>query len=82
MFELAKLPVRRRTWVQTAAIPKARLGWTIGDCTDAPDTALKPVRGWLKLALEGEYILKVGGAKCGRGILFYGEPVGVKQPLL
>lgn len=74
MFELAKLPVRRRTWVQTAAIPKARLGWTIGDCTDAPDTALKPVRGWLKLALEGEYILKVGGAKCGRGILFYGEP--------
>jgi Cdc6-like AAA superfamily ATPase len=74
MFELAKLPVRRRTWVQTAAIPKARLGWTLGDCTDAPETALKPVRGWLKLALEGEYILKAGGAKCGRGILFYGEP--------
>ena len=74
MFELAKLPVRRRTWVQTAAIPKARLGWTLGDCTDAPKTALKPVRSWLKLALEGEYILKAGGAKCGRGILFYGEP--------
>ena len=74
MFELAKLPVRRRTWVQTAAIPKARLGWTLGDCTDAPEAALKPVRGWLKLALEGEYILKAGGAKCGRGILFYGEP--------
>lgn len=74
MFELDKLPVRRRTWVQTAAIPKARLGWVLGDCTDAPDTALKPVRGWLRLALEGEYILKAGGAKCGRGILFYGEP--------
>lgn len=74
MFELDKLPVRRRTWVQTAAIPKARLGWVLGDCTYAPDTALKPVRGWLRLALEGEYILKAGGAKCGRGILFYGEP--------
>ena len=74
MFELDKLPIRRKAWVKTASIPKARLGWTLGDCTDAPETALKPVKSWLKLALEGEYILKAGGAKCGRGILFYGEP--------
>jgi DNA replication protein DnaC len=74
MFDLDKLPIRRKAWVKTASIPKARLGWTLSDCTDAPETALKPVKGWLKLALEGEYILKAGGAKCGRGILFYGAP--------
>ena len=60
--------------IRVAAIPKARLGWVLGDCTDAPETALKPVRAWIKGALEGEYILKAGGAKCGRGILLYGEP--------
>ena len=74
MFKLQELKVRRRTWVQAASIPTARLGWTLGDCTDAPETALKAIRGWIKLALDGEYILKAGGAKCGRGILMYGEP--------
>jgi DNA replication protein DnaC len=74
MFNTADLKVRRRSWVQSAGIPKGRLGWTLDDCTDAPKEALKPIRGWLELALKGEYILKAGGAKCGRGMLFYGEP--------
>jgi len=74
MFNILELKIRRRAWVQSAAIPKARLGWVIDDCTDAPKTALEPIRGWMKLALKGEYILKAGGAKCGRGILLYGEP--------
>jgi len=74
VFKLEDLKIRRRSWVQSASIPTARLGWTLGDCTDAPEKALEAVRGWVKLALSGEYILKAGGAKCGRGILFYGEP--------
>ena len=74
MFELKDVPIRRRTWIQGASVPKSRLGWTLDDCTDAPKTALAPIRRWIKGALEGDYILKTGGAKCGRGILFYGEP--------
>jgi len=74
VFDVSTLKVRRRTWVQTASIPKARLGWVLDDCSDAPDSALAPIRGWLRLALKGEYILKAGGPKCGRGVLLYGEP--------
>lgn len=74
MFKLEDLKIRRQSWVQSAAIPTARLGWTLGDCTDAPEEALKRVRAWIKGSLGGEFILKAGGANCGRGILFYGEP--------
>ena len=59
MFNIKELKIRRRAWVQAAGIPKARLGWVMADCTDAPKTALEPIRGWLSLALKGEYILKV-----------------------
>jgi DNA polymerase III delta prime subunit len=74
MFQLAELKVRLRAWVQTASIPKARLGWTLDDCNDAPQEALAGIRRWIVGALEGKIILKAGSPACGRGILLYGQP--------
>lgn len=74
MFQLSDLKIRRRAWVQAAAIPKARLGWVLDDCTDAPVEALDDIRRWIKGALDGKIILKAGSPHCGRGILLYGQP--------
>jgi DNA polymerase III delta prime subunit len=74
MYKLQELKVRRRAWVQTANIPKARLGWTLDDCNDAPQEALEGVRRWITGALEGKIILEAGSPVCGRGILLYGQP--------
>ena len=74
MFKIEDLKVRRRSWVKTASIPKARLGWTLGDCTDAPKKALEDVRRWIGAVQEGKVILNAGEPACGRGVLLYGEP--------
>lgn len=74
MFTLKDLKVRRRSWVQIASIPKARLGWTMEDCSDVPQEALKPLRGWIERVRGGEVILSSGNPLCGRGVLIYGEP--------
>jgi DNA replication protein DnaC len=74
MFTLDTVKVRRRTWLQIASIPKARLGWTLDDCTDAPKTALEGVRKWLTAVSEGKIILATGKPHCGRGLLLYGQP--------
>ena len=74
MFTLETVKLRRRTWLQIASIPKARLGWTLDDCTDAPKKALEGVRRWLTAVGEGKIILASGQAHCGRGILLYGQP--------
>lgn len=74
MFTLETVKLRRRTWLQIASIPKARLGWTLDDCTDAPKKALEGVRRWLAAVSEGKIILASGQAHCGRGILLYGQP--------
>lgn len=74
MFKLEDVKLRRRTWLQIASIPKARLGWTLDDCTDAPREALEGVRRWVKGVGEGKVILATGNPHCGRGILLYGKP--------
>ena len=76
MFELKDFDkkVRRRAWLQTAGIPKNRFGWTLADCTDAPETALEPIRTWFEAVREGLIIQKIGDPDCGRGLLLYGAP--------
>jgi len=74
MFDLSTVKVRRRTWLQIASIPKARLGWTLDDCTDAPKSALDGVRRWIGAVSEGKVILATGQPHCGRGVLLYGQP--------
>ena len=74
MFDLKDLKIRRRTWIQIANVPKARLGWTLDDCRDVPQEALEALRSYLKRVGEGKVILAPGSPVCGRGVLFYGEP--------
>lgn len=74
MYTLESLPIRRRSWVKVSAIPKARLGWVIADCTEAPTEVLAPLRKWLKGVEDGKVVLASGSPSCGRGLLFYGEP--------
>jgi DNA replication protein DnaC len=74
MFTLDTVKVRRRTWLQIASIPKARLGWTLDDCKDAPKTVLEDIRKWLKAVNDGKIILATGKPHCGRGLLLYGQP--------
>jgi len=74
MFTLETVKLRRRTWLQIASIPKARIGWTLEDCTDAPKKALDGLRKWVTAVSEGKIILASGQAHCGRGILLYGKP--------
>jgi DNA replication protein DnaC len=74
MFKLETVKLRRRTWLQIASIPKARLGWTLDDCTDAPKKALEGLKRWVNAVSEGKIILATGQDHCGRGILLYGQP--------
>lgn len=74
MFNLKDLKVRRRTWIQIANVPKARLGWTLDDCQDVPSEAVGALRSYLERVGEGKVILAPGSPLCGRGVLLYGEP--------
>jgi hypothetical protein len=74
MYDLKLLKVRRRSWIQIAAIPKARQGWTLADCTDAPKTVLEGLQRWLNGVREGKVILAAGQPACGLGVLLYGKP--------
>jgi len=74
MYDLKTIKVRRRSWIQIASIPKARLGWTLDDCTDAPKTVIEGLRRWLDGVREGKVILAAGNPRCGRGVLLYGQP--------
>lgn len=74
MYDLKTIKVRRRSWIQIASIPKARLGWTLDDCTDAPKTVIEGLRRWLEGVREGKVILASGNRHCGRGVLLYGQP--------
>lgn len=74
MFNLDTVKVRRRTWLQIASIPKARLGWTLEDCTDAPKSVLEGARRWMTAVSDGKILLASGEPHCGRGLLFYGLP--------
>jgi len=74
VFKLEEVKLRRRTWLQIASIPKARLGWTLDDCTGAPKKALDGLRRWVSAVSEGKIILASGQDHCGRGVLLYGKP--------
>jgi hypothetical protein len=74
MYELAKQKVIRRSWIQTANIPKARVGWTLQDCNLGDKKILEGFTRWLTGAKEGKIILASGKKDCGRGILLYGDP--------
>jgi DNA replication protein DnaC len=74
MYKLDELPVRRRSWVQIASIPRARLGWTLEDCSEAPEEVVERLRAWIGAVGKGKVIKANGTPGCGKGILLYGAP--------
>jgi DNA replication protein DnaC len=74
MFKLNDLKVRRRSWVQMANIPNARIGWLLEDCTEVDPQALNDIKGWLKLIKSNNIIRANGKLTCGKGLMFWGTP--------
>ena len=74
MFSLDNLPIRRRTWVQIASLPKARIGWELSDCKDVPTEGLDSLSKWLTGLYKGTVVAAVGRPTCGLGLLLYGLP--------
>jgi DNA replication protein DnaC len=74
MFDPAALSPRRRTWVKTAKVPPAKLGWTLADCTAVPKDIDLTFKKWLG-GLYSSKILKAEGLPtCGVGLMLYWLP--------
>ncbi len=74
MFNPKELKVRRRSWLQIASVPDARIGWTLDDCTDTGTSDIEKIRRWIKSVEDGKIIRAVGSKSCGRGLLLCGQP--------
>jgi DNA replication protein DnaC len=74
MFNPKELKVRRRSWLQIASVPDARIGWTLDDCTDTEVSDIEKIRRWVKSVEDGKIIRAVGSKACGRGLLLCGQP--------
>jgi len=74
MFVADDLPLRRRTWLKLAAIPKSRLGWELEDCVDVAKDDMEVIKKWLSRAKSNNIIRAVGKNSCGLGLMLYGSP--------
>lgn len=74
MYDINDLPVRRRSWIQIAAIPRNRLGWEFSDCTDVTQDDISKLQAWMAHVERGSVIKADGKRSCGKGLLLYGAP--------
>jgi DNA replication protein DnaC len=74
MFKPDELSPRRRTWIKTAKVPPAKLGWTLADCTEVPDETSLVFKKWLGGLYKGKVIKSEGTTSCGVGVMLYGLP--------
>jgi len=74
MFKPDDLPARRRTWIRTANVPLAKVGWELSDCSDIPAESLDSVNKWLNSVYKGKIVRAEGKATCGLGLMLYGLP--------
>ena len=74
MFKLEDLKIRRRSWVQMANIPTARLGWTLDDCAEIYDEDVTMIKKWLAAVKDKKVVRAVGSIGCGKGLMFWGTP--------
>lgn len=74
MFKSSDLPVRRKTWITIANVPKARVGWELSDCVEVTQKDLDTVNLWLNKVREGRVIRAEGDSLCGLGLLLVGKP--------
>lgn len=73
MFDIDKLKIRRKAWLQAANIPKNRRGWELSDCTAVEPETMRAVKAWIDLVKDGK-IIRSTSKKCGYGLLFQGSP--------
>lgn len=81
MFKIDEVPLRRRTWIQIAQLPKARIGWEYEDCAEVRPDDLVKVRAWVNKLAEGNIIRAEGKKSCGKGLLISGNPGNGKTTL-
>jgi DNA replication protein DnaC len=74
MFKLSELKIRRRSWVQMANVPAARIGWTLDDCTNVNEDEMDVVNKYIEAIKQGKVIRANGKSTCGKGLLFWGTP--------
>ncbi|CAB4127992.1 AAA domain containing protein [uncultured Caudovirales phage] len=74
MYKPDELPARRRTWVKTANVPPAKIGWTLDDCKDVPADTVAAVNKWIKALYSDKIIRAEGKETCGLGLMLYGLP--------
>jgi len=74
MFKLEDVKARRRTWIQMASVPSGRIGWTLDDCVDTPESVISTTRKWLAALGKGAVIRANGAPGCGKGLMFWGTP--------
>lgn len=73
MFDVDKLKIRRKAWLQAANIPKNRRGWELSDCKEVNPENMKKIKSWVDLVREGN-VIRSDSKRCGYGLLFEGEP--------
>lgn len=74
MFKLEDLKIRRKAWIKAANINPNRLGWLLDDCTVISKDSYKKIDKWMEALEAGEVIRSSGNPRCGKGLLFWGEP--------
>lgn len=81
MIKVDELPVRRKSWIKIASVPRARMGWELSDCTAITNKDLTLVKAWIAKVGEGKVIRADGQKFCGKGLLFVGDPGHGKSTL-
>ena len=74
MFKTDELPIRRKTWIKTASIPPAKIGWELSDCGDITAEIKSAIDSWLKGLYTSRVIKAEGKPTCGVGLMLYGLP--------
>lgn len=74
MYELEKQKIRRKAWIQSSNIPKARLGWTLEDCKDTRPEDIAYIQKWIVRLENGDVVRNSQSDVCGKGLLFSGKP--------
>lgn len=74
MYKLDDQKARRKLWVQSSNIPKAKLGWTLDDCVDSNPDDIDQIRGWVSVFDQGALVRAAGNRYCGKGLLLAGKP--------